>query len=293
MRLTRRTLLSLAGAAAMPRPAAAQEWPARPIRLIVGTSPGGSPDIIGRVLGEKLADRLGQSVFIENITQGAGAVAYQIVSDPVSGFSFVTLLCGYPMVYAVAPASPIKSFGELLAQAKASPGRITYSITALGSIYHVLTKWIEIESGALMTPVSYRGTAQALSDVLAGRVDLMVDAATSAFPRIQAGQLRVLAISSPGRYPLMREAPTVAETVPGVEFMSWLGLAMPPDTPRAIVDRINKETRAALELPDVQQRLLEGGNVASPSTPEEMRQRVESEIARWSRVIETAGIKGE
>ncbi len=321
MHLTRRTLLSLAGAAAMPRPAAAQEWPARPIRLIVGTSPGGSPDIIGRVLGEKLADRLGQSVFIENITQGAGAIAYQIVSkappdgytimvltagfppqaalrknlpyDPVSGFSFVTLLCGYPMVYAVAPASPIKSFGELLAQAKASPGRITYSITALGSIYHVLTKWIEIESGALMTPVSYRGTAQALSDVLAGRVDLMVDAATSAFPRIQAGQLRVLAISSPGRYPLMREAPTVAETVPGVEFMSWLGLAMPPDTPRAIVDRINKETRAALELPDVQQRLLEGGNVASPSTPEEMRQRVESEIARWSRVIETAGIKGE
>jgi tripartite-type tricarboxylate transporter receptor subunit TctC len=132
-----------------------------------------------------------------------------------------------------------------------------------------------------------------LTDVVSGRVDVMVDAATSAFPRIQSGQLRVLALSSPGRYPLMPEASTVAEAVPGIEFMSWLGLAMPPETPRPIVDRINKEIRDALKLPDVQQRLVEGGNVATPSTPEEMRQKIESEIARWTRVVEAAGIKGE
>ncbi len=321
LNLTRRSLLYLAGIVMTPTPLAAQTWPSRPIRFIVGTAPGGSPDIIGRILGEKLADRLEQSVFIENLTQGAGAVAYQTISksppdghtmgiltagfppqaalrrnlsyDPVNGFSFVTLLCGYPMVYAVAPDSPIRSFADLLAQAKAAPGRITYTINALGSIYHVLTKWIELESGALMTPVSYRGTAQALTDVVSGRVDVMVDTATSGFPRIQSGQLRVLAISSAGRYPLLPDAPTVAETLPGIDYMSWLGLAMPPDTPRPIVDRINKETRDALKLPDVQQRLVEGGNVASPSTPEEMRQRIESEIARWSRVIEAAGIKVE
>ena len=317
-------MLGLGGAAAIAPvwPAAADDWPSRPIRLVVGTAPGGSPDIIGRILGEKLADRLGTAVVIENVTQGAGAVAYQAVSksapdgytmgiltagfppqaalrrkslayDPVEGFSFVTMLCGYPMVYAVAPDSPIKSFKDLLERAKAAPGRITYTINALGSIYHVLTKWIEIESGALMTPVSYRGTAQALTDVVSGRIDLMVDAATSGFPRVQSGQLRLLAISSPGRYPLMPDAPTIAETLPGVEFMSWLGLAMAPATPRPVVARINKEIRDALELPDVQQRLSEGGNVASPSSPGEMRQKVESEIARWTRVIEAGGIKVE
>jgi tripartite-type tricarboxylate transporter receptor subunit TctC len=317
-------MLRLGGAAAIAPawPAAADDWPSRPIRLVVGTAPGGSPDIIGRILGEKLADRLRTAVVIENVTQGAGAVAYQTVSksppdgytmgiltagfppqaalrrkslayDPVEGFSFVSLLCGYPMVYAVAPDSPIRSFKDLLDRAKADPGRITYTINALGSIYHVLTKWIEIESGALMTPVSYRGTAQALTDVVSGRIDLMVDAATSGFPRVQSGQLRLLAISSPGRYPLMPEAPTIAETLPGIEFMSWLGLAMPPATPGPIVDRINREIREALALPDVRQRLVEGGNVASPSSPDEMRQKVESEIARWARVIEAGGIKTE
>jgi tripartite-type tricarboxylate transporter receptor subunit TctC len=320
--LTRRTLLTLAGAVAVPIPLAAQQWPARNIRMLVGTAPGGSPDIIARILAEKLGERLGVSLFVENLTTGAGAVAYHTVSksppdgntmgiisagfppqavlrqktlnfDPVEGFSFVTMLCGYPMVYAVAPGSPIASFKDLIARAKAAPGRITYTINAPGSIYHVLTKWIEIESGTSMTPISYRGTSQAMTDVLAGRVDVMVDAATSAFPRIHTGQLRMLAISSASRYPLMPEAPLIADTVPGIEFSSWLGLAMPPATPRGIVDRINQEVRAALALPDVEKRLAEGGNVASPSTPEEMRQKIEGDIARWSRVIDMAGIKTE
>jgi tripartite-type tricarboxylate transporter receptor subunit TctC len=121
----------------------------------------------------------------------------------------------------------------------------------------------------------------------------MVDAATSAFPRIQNGQLRVLALSSPQRYPLMPDAPIVAETLPKVEFMSWLGLAMPGGTPAGIVDRLNREVRAALHLPDVQQRLLEGGNIATPSTPEEMRAKVASEMTRWRHVIDASGIKTE
>jgi len=321
--LTRRSLLALAGSAvACPsRARAADEWPSRPIRLIVGTAPGGSPDIIGRILADKLTAKLGQSVFVENLTSGAGAIAQLTVAksdpdgytlglltagfppqmalrknlpfEPLDGFSFVTLVCGYPMVYAVAPGSPIKSFPDLLAQAKANPGKLTYTINALGSIYHILTKWIEIESGAEFTPIPYRGSAPAFTDVAAGRVDLMVDTATSAFPRIRAGQLRALAVSSAERYPLMPEVPTVAETVKGIDFMSWLGLAAGPGTPRAIVDRLNAEVREALTLPDVQQRLVEGGNVATPSTPEEMRKRIETEMARWSRVIASAGIKTE
>jgi tripartite-type tricarboxylate transporter receptor subunit TctC len=144
-----------------------------------------------------------------------------------------------------------------------------------------------------MTPIPYRGSAQALQDVLGGRVDVMVDAATSMFPRIKAGQLRMLAVSSAGRYALMPEAPTVAETVPGIEFTSWLGLVMAPGTPSAIVDRLNQEVRHVLGLPDVQARLVDAGNVAMPSTPQEYRDRVEREIARWRRVITAAGIKTE
>jgi tripartite-type tricarboxylate transporter receptor subunit TctC len=285
---------------------------------VVGTAAGGSPDIISRVLGDKLAERLGQSFVIENNSQGAGAVAQQSVAkaapdgytmimltagyppqmvlrklgfDPLDGLAFVTLVCGYPMVYAVRPDSPLKSFPDLLQQAKAARGGITYTINALGSIYHVLTRWIEMEAGIDMTPIPYRGTAAAVSDVLAGRVDLMVDAATSAIPRIRSGQLRALALSSPQRYSLMPEVPTVAETLPKVGFMSWLGLAMPGGTPRPIVDRLNREVHAVLALPDVQQRLVEGGNVASPSTPDEMRAKVASEMAQWRHVIEASGIK--
>jgi tripartite-type tricarboxylate transporter receptor subunit TctC len=320
MRLTRRALLHLAGSAAALRaiPVRAQEWPTRPIKIVVGTAAGGSPDIISRVLGDKLAERLGQSFVIENNSQGAGAVAQQTVAkavpdgytmimltagyppqmvlrklgfDPLDGLAFVTLVCGYPMVYAVRPDSALKSFPDLLQQAKASRGGITYTINALGSIYHVLTRWIEMEAGIDMTPIPYRGTAAAVSDVLAGRVDVMVDAATSSAPRIRSGQLRALALSSPQRYPLMPDVPTIAETLPKVGFMSWLGLAMPSGTSRPIVDRLNREVHTVLALPDVQQRLIEGGNVASPSTPEEMRAKVASEMAQWRHVIEASGIK--
>jgi tripartite-type tricarboxylate transporter receptor subunit TctC len=322
MAITRRRLIEVAGfaAAASVAPAAAQDWPSRPVRILVGTAAGGSPDIVSRIIGEKLAERLGQSFVIENNTQGAGAVAQQLVSrsppdgtaalmmtagyppqmvlrnlgfHPLDGYSYVTTVCGYPMVYAVAPDSPIKSFPDLLAKAKAAPGRLTYTITAQGSIYHVLTVWIELESGVSFNPVPYRGSAQALQDVLGGRVDVMVDAATSMFPRVKSGQLRLLAVSSGGRYPLMPEAPTIGETVPGIEFTSWLGLVMAPGTPPAIIDRFNQEVRHALGLSDVQARLTEAGNVAIPSTPQEYRDRVEREIARWRRVIAAAGIKSE
>src|SRR6185503_14009906 len=202
MTVSRRSLLQTAGAlAAMPLlPAHAQDWPTRPIRIIVGTAAGGSPDIVSRLIGEKLSERLGQTITIENNTQGGGAVAQQMVSrappdgtavmmmtagyppqmalrnlgfHPLDGYSYVTLVCGYPMVYAVAPQSPIKSFADLIAKAKASPGKLTYTITAMGSIYHVLTKWIELEAGIEMTPIPYRGTSLALQDVLGGRVEVM------------------------------------------------------------------------------------------------------------------------
>jgi len=321
MIISRRTLLRAAGAlvAAPTLTAKAQSWPTRPVRIIVGTAAGGSPDIISRMLGEKFSERLGQTFVIENNTQGAGIVAEQSVNksapdgqtmvmltagypgraalhqslafDPLDGFSFISVVCGYPFGYSVAPGSPIKSFRDLLDRAKAKPGGLTYTINAQGSIHHLLTTWIGMEAKAPMTPIPYRGAAPAITDVLGGRVDVMVEPATSAFPRVRAGQVRLLAISSKGRYPLMPEAPTVEESVPGVTFMSWLGYAMAPKTPPAIVERMNAEIRHALALADVQKKLVDGGNVATPSTPQEFRALVGREIDIWSRVIAAAGLK--
>lgn len=320
MPITRRTLVQAAGSfAALPvLPAAAADWPTHPVRFMVGTAAGGSADVIARLIGEKLADRLGQSFFIENNTTGGGAVAQMTVAkappdgytmlmmtagfppqmamrksvpyDPINGFAYVMFVCGYPFVYAVRPDSPIKSFKDLIAQAKARPGKITYTINAKGSIYHVLTKWIEIEAGIELTPIPYRGSPPAFADVMAGRVDVMVEPATTGFTHIRNGQLRVLALSSPTRYPLMPDAPIVAETLPGVEFMSWLGIVMPGGTPQPIVDRINKEVRSVLTTPEMQRRLKEAGSAATPSTPEEMKQKVETEMARWRKMVAAAGL---
>jgi tripartite-type tricarboxylate transporter receptor subunit TctC len=322
MRLTRRCMVKLSGAfvAGTALPARAQDWPTRPLRIMVGTAPGGSPDIISRLLADKLSDRLSQSIVIENNSAGGGAVALQTVTrappdgtslammtagyasgvavqkfthHPQNSFSYLSMVCGYPMVYAVAPNSPIKSFADMLARAKADPGKLTYTITSLGSVYHLIGKWIDMQAGTNMVPIPYRGAAPAVTDVLSGRVDVMLETATSGFPRIANKQLRVLAITSPKRYELMPDAPTVAETLPGVEYMSWLGLATAPQTPRPIVDRLSAEIRRALALPDVKQRLAEGGNIATPTTPEAMGAQLEDEILRWKKIVEANAIKVE
>ncbi len=134
----------------------------------------------------------------------------------------------------------------MLARAKANPGKLTYVITSLGSIYHLIGSWVGSKAGVEMVPVPYRGSANAVTDVMGGRVDVMLDTATSGFPRITSGQFRALAVTSPSRYPLLPDAPTVAETLPGVHYMSWLGMAAAPRTPRPIVDRLNAELHRAL-----------------------------------------------
>ncbi len=321
MQLNRRRALALSGAfaAGLACPAFAQQnWPQRALRILIGTSPGGSPDIVGRLLADKLAERLGQSVTVENNTGGGGGIAASIVSHaPPDGYSmtlltagyasgaavgkfpfdgddtfgFLSMVCAYPFVYQVPKDSPIKSFPDLLERAKANPGKITYVITSLGSIYHLIGSWVNAKAGVDIVPVPYRGSAAAVTDVLSGRVDVMLDTATSGFPRIANGQFRALAVTSPARFPLLPEAPTVAETLPGVHYMSWLGMATAPRTPKPIVERLNAELRAALALPDVQAKLKEGGNIATPTTPEEMRDQIAGEIANWKQLIETNNIK--
>jgi tripartite-type tricarboxylate transporter receptor subunit TctC len=322
---SRRTFLCGAAAALSAPPVSLAQtpaWPSRPIRIIIPTAPGGSPDLVARQLGAKFTERLGQPVVVESVTQGIGLVANQMVSkaapdgytfamltggfttqaavmkaslpyDPVRGFAFVTTTVSYPMFLLVPPNSPIASFQDLVERARREPGKINLAILGSGSVYHLLAKWIENQAGITVGEIPYRGTVAAFTDLIGGRTDAMLDTATSAITRIKTGQLRALAVSSPERYPLMPDVPTMDATVPGIKLMSWLGLAAPPATPRPIIDQLNAEVRHALALPDVKRWLDDTGVLAAPSTPEEFRRRIEAEIELYGKLVEANGIKPE
>jgi tripartite-type tricarboxylate transporter receptor subunit TctC len=324
MPLTRRSFLYGSAAAlgtATASLAQSPAWPTRPLRIIIPTAPGGSPDMVSRTLGAKLTERLGQPVIVESVTHGIGIQGNSMVSrsapdghtfamltggfttqaavvktlpyHPVRDFAFVSTVVAYPMFISVAPGSPIASFKDLIERARAEPGKVNYAIIGGGSVYHLLGKWIENRADVSMVPVPYRGSVPAFTDVIGGRLDAMIDTATSAIPRIRNGQLRPLAVSSPERYPLMPDTPTMGETVPGIQLMSWLGIAAAPQTPRPIVDRLNAELRRALELPDVKQWLAETGVLAAPCSPEEFRRRIETEVELYTKIAEANGIKAE
>jgi tripartite-type tricarboxylate transporter receptor subunit TctC len=291
----------------------------KPIRFYVGFPPGGSTDLISRFLGQRLSERIRQPVVVEQKVGGTGLIANDAVAkaapdgasmvlltgghpgtaavmkelpyDPVKGFAMVSVVIEYPMTISVAPQSPIKSFLDLIAQAKAQPGRISFSSAGPGSLHHLLGEWMNIEAGTTMLHVPFKGAAPAFTELLGGRIDVLIETATFAFPQIRGGRLRALALSSAGRYPLMPEVPTVGETLAGVEFSSWLGLAVAPGTPRPLVDALNRELRAILAEDDTRQRFAGFGGVPAPSSPEAMRERVEREIARWQRVVASRGIE--
>jgi tripartite-type tricarboxylate transporter receptor subunit TctC len=312
------TLLCLAVTVSAALPASAQGFPARPMRFLVGGPPGSGQDLVSRMLAPKLSERLGQPIVVEQRTGAGGIIANEALAksppdghtlalltgahpthaamrrtlpyDPLQDFAMVGTVVAYPLVVSVVPSSPIASFPDLLARAKAAPGRISYAMSP-GSLVHLAGEWINSEAGTTMLAVPYRGSSAALVDALGGRVDVMIETATAAFPQVRAGKIRPLAVSSPARHPALPGVPTIAETLPAVEFSSWLGLATAPGTPRAAVDRLNAELRAILELPDVRQRIADLGGLPTFSTPEEMRVRVEREIARWKRLVELKGIE--
>src|SRR5438309_4667026 len=298
--------------------ATAQQYPSRPIRFLVGSPPGSGNDLVSRFLAQKLSERFGQPVVVENRSGGAGLLANEALAksppdghtlvllsgahpataalnralpyDPVRDFGMVGTVVAYPLVISVAPGSPIRSFAELLERARAEPGKLTYSMTP-GTLVHLLGEWINIEAGTAILGVPYKGSANALVDVLAGRVDATIETGTASFGHIRSGKLRALALSSPARHPALPELPTISETLPGVEMSSWLRLAVPSATPRVIVDRLNRESRAFLESPEVRPRLADLSGGTTPSSPGEVRALVEREIARWKRVVELKNIE--
>lgn len=297
----------------------AQDYPAKPIRFLIGFAPGGSSDLVSRALAERLATRLGQPVVPEQRQGASGVIANEIVAkgapdghmlvlltgghpvaavlmrrlpyNAVKDFAMVSTVTSYPMFITVAPDAPMKTLADLIAKAKANPDRVTFADSGPGSLHHMVGMLVSVEAGVSMVNVPFKGAAQAIIDLLGGRIDSMVETATFSLPQVKAGKMRALALSSSARYPLLPEVPTIAETLPGVEAGSWLGVATSPGTPAPVVDRLNREIRAILQQPEMQKRLSDLGGVPTPSTPDEMRARIETEITRWARVAKIKNIQ--
>ena len=297
----------------------ATDFPNRPMRFVVGFAAGSSTDIVSRMLAQRMSERFAQPVVVEQKVGFGGAIANDFVSksnpdglnlvlltgghptsaaiikklpyDPVKDFGMVSTIVTYPMVISVVKESSIKSLAELIALAKAKPGQISFSSTGAGSLHHLLGEWLSIEAGINMLHVPFKGAAPAMMELLGGRTDVMIETATFTFGQLKGGKIRALAVSSESRSPMAPDIPTVSETLPGIEFSSWLGVAVAPGTPKPIVDKLNHEIRLFLDTPEVNQKFSEFGGTPAPSSPEEMRARIDREITRWKKVVEIKHIE--
>ena len=299
--------------------AAAQAWPAKPLKLVTPFPPGGSADVIARLIANQLGAQLSQPVVIDNRPGAGGVVGNEYVAkqppdgytlllitgaypvqaamlkslpfDPLADIAMLSMLTSYPFVISVRPDSPFRTLGELIAYAKANPGKLNYPSSGIGTVHHLSGELLNAMAGIEMVHVPFRGGASPLTEVLGGRVDLLLEAMTLSLPQIQAGKLRALAVTSPERWKALPDVPTVAETVPGYEVNSFIGLGATGHTPEPIVERANAEVRKALTNPETHKRFVELGGEPGASTPAEMRTYIEREIAKWKGVISARKIE--
>jgi tripartite-type tricarboxylate transporter receptor subunit TctC len=320
------TLSLLVAAAAMlvnPSGAVAQEtFPNKPIRMVLPFPPGGVTDLLARALAEKLGPRLGQPVIVDN-KAGAGTVlASEIVArapadgytlllaasslgtapliydkvgyDAVKSFTPITQVASVVHVIVVSPSLPVKSVKELIAYAKANPGKLNYGSTGTGTSTHLEGELLKSMAGVYMVHIPYRGSGPALVDLVGGQLNLMVDALGSSGPFIKAGKLRALAVTTAKRSPSIPELPTVSESgVPGYEAMPWLGLVAPAGTPPAVVDRIHREVAKVLEDPEIKERFKGWGLDIIGNSPAEFTTFLSRDITQWKKVITDAKIKAD
>ena len=299
--------------------ATAQTYPERPVRIVVGFPPGGSSDTVARVVAQHLSPLLGQPVVVENKPGAGGVIGSDTVAkaapdgytlllataghstaaammqklpfDAVKDFAWITTVTTYPFAIATAADSPIRSLEDLVKRAKASPGKITYSSAGVGTSHHLLGEWLSSQAGIEMNHIPFKGGTSPLTEVLAGRVDVMIETMTLVLPHLKSGKLRGLAVTSPEPKDYLPDVPPASKTVPELVFQSWLGIAAPAGTPSTVVDSLNKNLRKVLAEPEVQQRLSALGGGAAPVTPDEMRRQVETEIERWKKLVASRGIQ--
>ena len=294
-------------------------YPSRPLTFMIGFGPGGSTDLLSRLIANKLAERLGQPVVPELKTGASGSIAADAVAksapnghtlimftgahpvvgammrqlphDPVRDFAMISTMVSYPVVIVVPAASPYRTIEELLAAARAAPRKVSFASVGTGSGQHLIGEWIGSEAGLEFLHVPFRGGPAALTEVLAGRVDMMIDTLTNAYPQVRAGKTRALALTTRDGSRFLPDVPSISRLLPNLDFTSWAGVATTGGTPPAIVARLNRELHAILRLPDVLKQLETLGGEPNPSSPEEMQALVTREMARWSRVIASRGIE--
>jgi len=322
----RRQFLQLAaGAAAVPavaRIARAQAYPTRPVRIVVGFPAGGGADIVARLIGQWLSERLGQQFIVEN-RPGAGSniAAEAVVRAPPDGYTLllVTLptnainaalydklsfnfvrdiapiagLTRDPNVLEVNPALPVKTVPEFIAYLKANPGKINMASSGVGSAQHVAGALFIAMTGLQMNHVPYRGAAPALTDLLSGQVQVYFDVTTSSIEHIRAGRLRALAVTTATRSEALPDLPTVGEFVPGYEASNVRGLGAPRNTPAEIIERLNKEINTALVDPKIKTRLADLGATALAFTPADFGKLIADDTEKWGKVAKSAGLKAE
>jgi tripartite-type tricarboxylate transporter receptor subunit TctC len=323
MKIPRRELLRLAAAAAvlpaMSRASTAQDYPARPIHLIVGFQPGTAPDVIARLIGQRLSEQFGQPVIVENQAGAAGNIATEfVVRAPADGYTLLELtsvnswnvalydnlkfdllrdLAPIASFYrgigvvVVQPSFPAKTLGEFIAYAKANPGKLAMGSGGVGTPQHLYGEMFKQMSGIDMLHVPYRGGGRALADLLGGHVHVMFDTLVTAIEHIRSNELRALGVTSPTRVKLLPDVPAVAEFVPGYEAEGWQGIAAPANTPVEIIDKLNKQVNVALADPKFAARIADLGGVPLATSPAEFRNFIAEFTAKWSKLIKSANIR--
>jgi tripartite-type tricarboxylate transporter receptor subunit TctC len=323
MKLQRRQFLQLAaGAAALPVTsgvASAQTYPARPVRLVIGYTPGGSADLTARLMGQWLSERLGQSFVIENRPGGGTNIATEAVvraapdgytlllvapanainatlydklnfdflrdTEPVAG------IIRFPNVVVVNPSLPIHSIPELIAYAKANPGKLNMASSGNGSTIHMSGELFKMLTGINMVHVPYRGGAPALTDLIAGQVQVMFDNIPTCAEHVKSGKLRGLAVTSTTRSEVLPDLPVVADFLPGYEASAWYGIAAPKGTPPEIIERLNKAVNEVLADPKAKARFAELGAFLLPGSAVDFGKLLENETDKWGKVVRFAGAK--
>jgi tripartite-type tricarboxylate transporter receptor subunit TctC len=311
---------------AAPVMTSAQSYPARPVRILVGTPPGTGPDIVGRILAEKIAGELGQPVIVENRPGASGTIAAQLAAkasadghtlllgtaanlavaphllpsahyDPMRAFAPVGLIQRGPYAIAVYPRVPVRNLPEFIAHAKSNPGKLDFGTPGTGSAHHVAWELFMMRTGTQLVHIPYRGGAQAFQDVITGRIAVFMASANSRITQyVEAGRLRYLAVTGATRLKQLPSVPTVSEEgVPGFEAYAWWGLLMPAGAPGKAIARINAALNTALDEPRIRDRLREEGvpDERFATTPQEFGAWVAAEHARWGKVIKDAGIRNK
>ena len=313
--VTTALLLAIAG------PAAAQSYPVKSIRWISPWPAGGANDIFSRAIGQKIAESLGQQVLVDNRPGAAGTIGSDIAAkapadgytlvmgsspthaiapalypalpyDPVRDFAAVTLVGSVPNVLVLHPSVPAKTVKEFITVAKARPGKLNFASTGNGTSQHLSAELFKFMAGLDMVHIPYKGTAPALTELVAGQVDLAFENMPALIPHIQAGRLRALAVTTTKRSAVMPELPTIAEAaLPGYDASVWFGVFAPAGTPRPVIDRLHGEILKALQTQDLKSRMIAMGTDVSGMGPDDFSAYVRKEIPKWANLVKAAGVK--